>query len=81
MTYIKNYFGCSNPLGPRQHLYVDTLHRCLGFKEPLITGKQQMLYAMMANPATRRNVSSIEAWHREFLPPTPYPTPPPESDD
>eukprot|EP00965_Chrysotila_dentata_P019944 660446-Pleurochrysis_carterae.AAC.1 len=76
MTYIKNYFGYSNSLGRRHLLYIDTVDRCLDFKEPLVTGQHQIAYAMMANPKTRRNISPIEAWRREFLPPTP----PPESD-
>eukprot|EP00965_Chrysotila_dentata_P013697 453300-Pleurochrysis_carterae.AAC.1 len=71
MTYIKNYFGYSNPLGKGQHLYIDTLGRCLDFKKPLVTSEHQIAYAMMANPTTRRNMSPVAAWRREFLPPTP----------
>mmetsp|Transcript_18163 Transcript_18163/g.39171 ORF Transcript_18163/g.39171 Transcript_18163/m.39171 type:complete len:291 (+) Transcript_18163:90-962(+) len=71
MTYIKNYFGYLNTIDSVQHMFIDKYGRCLNFAEHLITFQHELMYALMVNPRTRRNISGIEAWRLEFLPPTP----------
>lgn len=71
MTYIKNFNGYANVFLYSPHVYCDTTGISNGFDKPIITGAHELMYALMANPKTRRTISHVEAWRLEFLPPTP----------